>query len=45
MEEKTAGGKGIPEIIKYNRWVNRRISHYTGAGITILFALIYWLVS
>ena len=45
MDEKTAGGKGIPEIIKYNRWVNRRINHYTGAGVTILLALIYWLVS
>jgi len=45
MEEKTAVGKNIPEIIKYNNWVNRRINHYTGAGITALFALIYWLIS
>jgi hypothetical protein len=45
MEEKGAHGREIAEIVKYNSWVNRRVNHYTGAGLVSLLALIYWLIS
>jgi hypothetical protein len=45
MEEKGANGSKVAEIVKYNNWVNRRINHYTGAGIVSLLALIYWLIT
>ncbi|MBS1793317.1 MAG: hypothetical protein JSS81_05655 [Acidobacteria bacterium] len=45
MERIISDGKKYAEIVKYNNWVNRRVNHYTGAGLVSILAVIYWLLS